>query len=348
MTRCLSLGLLLIVIVCLMAVPASAQTAAQPAKSAPATKAQAAKSPAWTQTKTPWGDPDLQGTWTSDDYIGVPLQRAAGAGTRLQRSEEEVSAAKQNIDRTAERNAQEFQAANATVTVNPPGHWGEGPRRPALQTSMILVPENGQMPALTAEGQARQSLRASVVQNAGGAQMASNWEAFSFYIRCISRGLMGSTLPVIYGNGSQIVQGPGYVAILYEMVHEARIIPLDGSPHVGAGVLTYMGDPRGRWEGNTLVIETTNFLPNRTGIGLNGGGTVTSEALKVTERFTRTGANTMNYSATIDDPKTFTAPFTIGYPITREPGYQNFEYACHEGNLAMHNSLSGARALEKQ
>ncbi|HVQ65455.1 MAG TPA: hypothetical protein VMT78_13020, partial [Terriglobia bacterium] len=163
-----------------------------------------------------------------------------------------------------------------------------------------------------------------------------------------SRGLMGSTLPVIYGNGSQIIQGPGYVAMLYEMVHEARVIPLDKSPHPGSNVQSYMGDARGHWEGNTLVVETTNFLPNRTGIGLNGGGTPTSDALKVTERFTRTGKDTMNYQATIDDPKTFTKPFTIGYPITQEPGYQIFEYACHEGNLAMFNSLSGARAQERQ
>jgi hypothetical protein len=332
-----------IAIVSLTAAPVLAQSAQ--ASKAPAA---AAKAPAWTQPKTPWGDPDLQGTWTSDDYISVPLQRPVDAGTRLTRNDQEIAAATQAIQRTTERNSQEFAAPNAPVSVNPPGHWGEGPRRPALQTSMIVVPEDGRMPALTAEGQARQAVRSAVVQNAGGAQMASNWEAFSFYIRCISRGLMGSTLPVIYGNGSKIVQGPGTVAMLYEMVHEARIIPLDGSPHVGKGILSYMGDPRGRWEGNTLVVETTNFLPGRMGIGLNGGGTVTSEDLKVTERFTRTGPNTMNYQAIIDDPKTFTKPFTIGFPITREPGYEIFEYACHEGNTAMTNSLSGARALEKR
>ena len=299
-----------------------------------------ASSKPWTQGKTSWGDPDLQGTWTSDDYIGVPLQRNVDVGTRLQRNEQEISAAQANIQRTTERNAQEFQAANAAITVNPPGHWGEGARRPALQTSMITVPEDGRMPALTPEAQQR------VAANAEARRVTAlegpSWTEYSFYIRCISRGLMGSTLPVIYGNGSQILQGPGYVAIMYEMVHEARIIPLDGSPHPGPNVRSYMGDARGRWEGNTLVVETTNFLPNKTGIGLNGGGTPTSDALKVTERFTRTGANTMNYQAMIDDPKTYTAPFTISYPITQEPGYQNFEYACHEGNYAMRNSLSGS------
>jgi hypothetical protein len=215
-----------------------------------------------------------------------------------------------------------------------------------MQTSMIIVPEDGRMPALTPEAQQRQTAAAAARQ-AGGPQGAS-WEDYSFYIRCISRGLMGSTLPVIYGNGFQIVQGRGYVAMMYEMVHEARIIPLDGSPHPGPEIRSYMGDARGHWEGNTLVVETTNFLPNRTGIGLNGGGTPTSDALKVTERFTRTGPNTMAYQAHIEDPKTFSKPFTIGYPITQEPGYQIFEYACHEGNYAMHNSLSGARAQERQ
>jgi hypothetical protein len=305
-------------------------------------KAPVSASKAWAQPKTPWGDPDIQGTWTSDDYIGVPLQRNADVGTRLLRNEQEIAAAQTNIQRTAERNAQEFQNPNAQITVNPPGHWGEGARRPAMQTSMIIVPEDGRMPALTPEAQQRQAANAAARQLT--ALEGPSWKDYSYYIRCISRGLMGSTLPVIYGNGSQIVQGPGYVAILYEMVHEARVIPLDGSPHPGPEVKSYMGDARGRWEGNTLVVETTNFLSNKTGIGLNGGGTPTSDALKVTERFTRTGKDTMNYQATIDDPKTFTKPFTIGYPITQEPGYQNFEYACHEGNHAMSNSLSGSTA----
>lgn len=322
--------LLVIVIVSSLAVPALGQSSQT----------------TWTQPKTAWGDPDIQGTWTSDDYISVPLQRPQNMGTRLLRTEEEIAAAQAGIQQRTERNAQEFQNPDARVTVNPPGHWGEGARRPAMQTSMIIVPEDGRMPALTPEAQQRQTAAAAARQ-AGGPQGAS-WEDYSFYIRCISRGLMGSTLPVIYGNGFQIVQGSGYVAMMYEMVHEARIIPLDGSPHPGPEIRSYMGDARGHWEGNTLVVETTNFLPNRTGIGLNGGGTPTSDALKVTERFTRTGPNTMAYQAHIEDPKTFSKPFTIGYPITQEPGYQIFEYACHEGNYAMHNSLSGARAQERQ
>jgi len=177
---------------------------------------------------------------------------------------------------------------------------------------------------------------------------ADSWEDFSYYIRCISRGVPGSIFPVIYGNGQQIVQGQGFVTILQEMVHEARVIPMDGRPHASPNIRSYMGDPRGHWEGNTLVVETTNFLGNRTGIVGNGGGTPTSDAMKLTERFTRTSPNEMRYEITIDDPKTYTSAFKVGFPLTQEPGYQNFEYACHEGNYAMFDSLSGARAQEKK
>ena len=152
---------------------------------------------------------------------------------------------------------------------------------------------------------------------------------------------------MIYGNGTQIIQAPGYVTLLQEMVHEARVIPLDGRPHANPNIKTYMGDSRGHWEGTTLVVETTNFLPNKTGIGLNGGGVPTSDALKVTERFTRADATMINYEMTIDDPKTYSKPWRVGFPITQEQSYQNFEYACHEGNYAMFDSLSGARAIEK-
>jgi hypothetical protein len=154
-------------------------------------------------------------------------------------------------------------------------------------------------------------------------------------------------LPVPYGNGTEIVQSPGYVAILNEMVHEARIIPLNKVPHAGSNIRTYMGDSRGRWEGNTLVVETTNFLGGMTGLGGNGGGTPLSDALRLVERFTRIDAGTINYEITVVDEKTYTRPIKIAFPIRQEPGYRLFEYACHEGNYGMHNQLSGARAVEK-
>lgn len=303
------------------------------------TKAAAGKS--WVPPKTPWGDPDLQGTWTSDDCINTPMQRPANLGDKLYYTEEELAQREATIARQAENDKQEFVAANARANVNPPGHWGERARRPCKQTSLVIDPPDGRTPDLTPEARAR------AVPRGGGNNNPASWEDFSFYIRCITRGVAGSILPVIYGNGSRIVQAPGYVTILQEMVHEARIIPLDGRPHAGANVRSYMGDSRGHWEGLTLVVETTNFLDSKTGIGLNGGGTPTSSALKLVERFTRVDPNTISYEMTIDDPKTYTKPWKVGFPITQEPGYQNFEYACHEGNNAMFNSLSGARALEK-
>jgi hypothetical protein len=294
----------------------------------------------YTQSKTPWGDPDLQGTWTSDDCINTPMQRPANFGEKLYLTDEELTQREAAIARQAENDKQQFVASNAQANVNPPGHWGERARRPCRQTSLVIDPPNGRTPDLTPEAQAR-------VVPRGAGNNATSWEDFSFYIRCISRGVAGSILPVIYGNGTQILQGPGYVLLLQEMVHEARVIPLDNRPHAGSNVRSYMGDSRGRWEGNTLVVETTNFLGGKTGIGLNGGGTPTSDALKLTERFTRVDPNTINYEMTIDDPMIYTKPWKVGFPISQELGYQNFEYACHEGNNAMFNSLSGARAAEK-
>jgi len=302
----------------------------------------------WTQPKTAWGDPDLQGTWTSDDSIQVPLQRPANIGDRLTATEDEIAQREANIARQSQADSQEFAGPNARVGTGPPGHWGERARRPSKQTSLVVDPPDGRIPALTPEGQKRQAEIAANRLGAGGQQRpAASYENFTYYIRCITRGVTGSMFPVIYGNGTQIVQSPGYVAILNEMVHEARIVPLDGRPHAGKNIRTYMGDSRGHWEGNTLVVETTNILPNTTGIGLNGGGTPTSDALRLVERFTRVAGDRMNYEVTIDDPKTYTRPWKVAFPITQEPGYSLFEYGCHEGNYAMADMLSGARAEEK-
>jgi hypothetical protein len=207
-----------------------------------------------------------------------------------------------------------------------------------------VEPSNGRVPDILPEARTRRQGEGAGNNN----PKADSWEDFSYYIRCITRGVTGSIFPVIYGNGQQIVQSPGFVTILQEMVHESRVIPLDGRPHASSNIRTYMGDARGHWEGNTLVVETTNFLPNKTGIGLNGGGIPTSDALVLTERFTRVDPNTINYEVAVNDPKTYEKPFKVAFPITQEPGYQNFEYACHEGNYAMFDSLSGARAQEKK
>jgi hypothetical protein len=339
----------------LIAAPLAAQapTPATPRVATPAApKAAAPAAKAWTPPRTPWGDPDLQGIYTSDDYIGVGLQRAESLGTRLFATDEEIAAAQARIANNARADSVEFANPEGNVGTGPPSHWIERARRPARQTSLIVEPENGRLPPRTAEGTARGARSAAEKQGAGTARPADSWEGYTHYIRCITRGIGGSVLPVIYGNGTEIVQGPGYVALLQEMVHEARIIPLDRSPHVGSAIKTYMGDSRGRFEGNTLVIETTNFLHDKTAFGGNGAANANtpglSDAAKITERLTRVDKDTIQYQMRVDDPKTYTAPFTIAFPIRQEPGYQNFEYACHEGNNGMMNQLSGARADERR
>jgi hypothetical protein len=314
----------------------------------PAYTQQQAKRPstpkAWTQPKTPWGDPDIQGTWTSDDCIGTPMNRPAKFGDRLNYTEQELDERGNQIAKQHETDLVDTVASDARVSTGPPAHWGERARRPCRQTSLVVDPPNGQTPELVPEAKARPRKEDALNNN----PKADSWEDFTEYIRCITRGVAGSIFPVIYGNGQEIVQGIGFVSIMQEMVHEARVIPLDGRPHASPNIRTYMGDPRGHWEGNTLVVETTNFLGGKTAIAVNGWGTPASDALKVVEHFTRLGPGEMRYEMAVDDPKTYVRPFKVAFPLTQEPGYRNFEYACHEGNYAMTDSLSGARAKERE
>jgi hypothetical protein len=229
---------------------------------------------------------------------------------------------------------------------SPTPHWQET-GKPSRQASLIVDPLDGRQPPLSQEGQARQARlqednKARLARLQG--READSYLDRSLYDRCITRGVMGSLLPTIYNNGNEIVQGPGYVVIRNEMIHEARVVPLDGRPHVAANVTSYMGDSRGHWEGNTLVVVTRN-LNGMTGIGGNGGGR-TSGRLTITERFTQLDKDTLQYTATIDDPGTWTRPWTLSFPWKREPVYGMFEYACHEGNYAMRNILSISRAAE--
>jgi hypothetical protein len=170
---------------------------------------------------------------------------------------------------------------------------------------------------------------------------------FNIYDRCVTRGVLGSMFPNIYNSGMEIQQAPGLVVLRYEMIHETRVIPLDGRPHLGATIRSYMGDARGRWDGQTLVVETTNFNGRTGSYGRNGNGNPTSEALKLVERFTRRNVDTLDYSVTVNDPRTWTRPWTVAFPLTRDPGYVMYEYACHEGNYAIANILRGFRAAER-
>ena len=335
----------------LFLLPVAALAAAFALSTAPASAQQAPSAPKtsapknYVQPKTPWGEPDIQGTWTSDDCIGTPMNRPAKFGNRLYYTEQELADRDKQIDAQHQTDLTETVASGARVGTGPPAHWGERARRPCRQTSLVTDPPDGQTPEYLPEAKARPIPETALNNN----PKADSPEDFSYYIRCISRGVAGSILPVVYGNGQEIVQGRGFVSIMQEMVHEARVIPLDGRPHASPNIRSYMGDARGHWEGNTLVVETTNFLPDRTSISVNGWGSPpTTEALKTIERFTRTGPNEMRYEMTVDDPKTYVKPFKVGFPLTQEPGYRNFEYACHEGNYAMFDSLSGARAQERK
>jgi hypothetical protein len=296
--------------------------------------------------RTPWGDPDLQGIYTSDDLHDVPLERPAQYGTRRYLTEQEVAARAKEVNQlkstieTGERPKDGFWARQQGVDAAAvPAQWVEFARKASTLTSLIVEPVDGRVPPLTEAGKKRRAAQPNYFNLQPG-----SWEDLNMYDRCISRGVAGSFFPSIYGNGSQFVQMPGLVAIRYEMIHETRMIPLDGRPHANTKMRSWMGDPVGHWEDDTLVVETTNFLGGKIAIG----NVPYSEDLKLTERFTRTSDNTIDYQVTVEDPKTFTAPWKVEFPIIREPGYQIFEYACHEGNYAMHNRLSAARALDAE
>jgi len=296
--------------------------------------------------RTPWGDPDLRGTYTSDNSIGVPFERPTQFGDRAELTDEEYSAkvnaneeqlAKdQNPEPESEFSAEDPSAINASR------HWLERPDVPSRATSLVVDPANGRLPELTVAGQQRLAER----RGRRGRGLPASYTDFSNYDRCLTRGLVGSIVPVIYGNGTQIVQAPGVVVIRNEMIHEARVIPLDGSAHAGAGVKMWMGDSRGHFQGDTLVIETTNFT-DRTGLGGNGNGAVHSESLRLVERLRRVDADTLRYEFTVHDEETYTQPWTVAFDLDSRPGYEIYEYACHEGNLGLANMLSAARAEER-
>jgi hypothetical protein len=318
-------SLALIGLVCLLPAPSGAQTGPDPDYIAP---------------RTPWGDPDIQGVFTSDASNGVGMERRAEFGDRLYVTEEEYQQRVAQAERRAENLEVEFESENARVGTGPPSTFNELFETVSRQTSLVIDPPNGQIPALTPYGESRPRL--------GEFEPAApeTPEDFTLYIRCITRGVTGSIIPVIYGNGTRIVQAPGYVAIANEMVHEARIIPLDETPFPGENIRMYMGSSRGHWEGETLVVETRN-LTDKTGVGLNGGGNRHSEDMILIERFTRTAPDTVYYEATFDDPRTWAAPWTVGFPLVDEPNYQIYEYAaCHEGNRQLGHMLSAARAEE--
>jgi len=330
------------VAVLIAALPAFGQSS--PATKPAATGDSATKSAKpYMPPKTPWGDPDLQGQWPADSQI--PMQRPISAAEKAALSPDELAKREEQFRKQAEADSEEFVSPKGgTATINPPGYWVEH-AKPNAQASLVVDPPDGRIPALTPEGQQRlKELRGGLGPGSHFPTVVNSWEDFDIYSRCISRGLLSSMLPTLYNFGNQIVQTPGFVAIRNEMIHETRVVPTDGRPHVGANIRSYMGNSVGHWEGNTLVVETTNF--NGT-IGIGGSGP-TTDALKIVERFTRTGPDTLSYDVTISDPGTWTKPWKIHMPYKLDPHYVVYEYACHEGNYMMLNALKGARLREKE
>jgi hypothetical protein len=290
-----------------------------------ATPAKTAEKP-WNAPKTPWGDPDLQGTWTTDSAFGIPLQRPQQFAGRAELNDEEFAA---KVKRDAETRT---RAENAVGSFRGDSAWLTKSFR---QTSLIVEPADGTLPPLTPEAERKRQL---APRGTYGDGPFDGPEDFTMYDRCFTLGVVGSMTPKIYGNGHRIVQGPGYVAIMNEMIHEARVIPLDGRPHPGKDLHMFMGDGRGHWEGQTLVVETTN---------LNGRTGYSDVEAKLVERITRVEPDVLRYDVTINAPRTYTRPVRISIPLTSPAGYQVLPYECHEGNRALMQALSGARAEDQ-
>ena len=280
----------------------------------------------YTVARTPWGTPDLQGVWTGDAAHGIPLERPQDDAGKDVLTADEAAARR---ERETLNSIWGYEAEWRDTTL------GYVKSAPSQQVAMVIDPPDGRIPSMTSEAQERMRVaRAGFNRNriSAGPEDLSNW------VRCITRGVV--PMPAIYNNGLQIVQGPGHVAIQWEMIHETRVIPTDDTPHANPALTSYLGDARGHWEGDTLVVEVTNFNDLTSFRG-------SSEHLTLTERWTRTGPETLRYEFTLDDPTVWERPWTGMYSFVRDDSqYELVEYACHEGNNSMFNILTGARAKE--
>jgi len=300
-------------------------------------QAQTSQAKKWTVPRTPDGQPDLQGFWNNTTY--TPLQRPTGVNKEFYTAEEAV----EMINKAAAAEAEQTVPGTVEDVHYDFTQFGldrsQGAMALNLRTSLIVDPPDGRLPSLSAEGQRRAAARAAARKSRGGPHDAVQNEPLGS--RCILMDRNGPPmLGGAYNNTYQIMQAPGYVMILVEMLHDARIIPLDGRPQLPANVRQWTGSSRGRWEGQTLVIETTNLTDK---FAFQGS----SENMRLTERFTRMDAETLRYQFTVDDPSTWTRPWSAEVLWEKDSG-PIFEHACHEGNYGMYNTLAGARAEEKR
>jgi hypothetical protein len=327
-----------------MAIGSLSPAAGQAPKKTVAAKATA--SPNKGNFRTPWGEPDLQGVW--NDATSTPLQRPGGVGAEVLGDEEAVDFQAQ----LANDLSRDRRDGGAETDVNRAynEHWMDSRRLKITQdrrTSLIVDPPDGRIPATVPLSPERQKARAA--RAAAGARfnagLPDTFMDMSLPVRCIIRTDSPPYLPTIYNNDFQIYQSPGFVVIAPEMIHSARIIPVDGRPHLAKGLRQWLGDSRGHWEGDTLIVETTNFRTDDGVIFQNAN----PETFKITERFTRVDADTLNYEFTVEDPTTWTKPWSARIPWVKiDPKEQMYEYACHEDNYDMVHFLAGARSRQQK
>ena len=300
-----------------------------------------------TGARTQWGDPDLQGEWTSEGEYGVPLERPAQFGTRQFLTDKEYADRIEDVRIRDERDLARVDVLSGKVDAPnaPIPHWREY-NTTSRRTSLIVDPPDGRLPARVPQA------RPLPVQRCGSLQRGEPCDTYEDYglgVRCIVHGggFPDAMFPAVYNANMRIIQTPGLVAITYELIHDTRIIPLDPSPASRGGPLgppaairSYMGSARGHWEGTTLVVESSNFKATTRGA---------TPGLRLVERFTRTGPDAIQYQVTFIDPATWSAPWTAALDLKARPADAGvFEYACHEGNYGMSNMLSTARYLERK
>ena len=281
--------------------------------------------------RTPWGDPDLQGSWTNTTT--TPLERP----DELTGRDRLTAGERAELDAEAVRNADRPPPPGSTGAYN--NFWFERGVR-TEQTAWVVDPPDGRLPPITAKERGRMAALA-VVRDAD--EYPTTWEDVNIYERCITRGMPGTMMPGFYNHNYLILQTPGYVVIRAEMVHDTRVIPLDGRPHIDPSIPQWLGDSRGYWDGDTLVVETTNLTDKVFERRFSNTVYGTGRHMHLVERFTRVDADTIDYRFTVTDPTTFQRSWTASTPMVTLDG-PLFEYACHEGNYAMVNMLSGARA----
>jgi hypothetical protein len=292
--------------------------------------------------RTPWGDPDYQGEWTSEGEYGVPFERAAQYGSRAFLTNEEYA---KRLDDVRVRNEKDLEHVDVlSGKVDGPNapipHWREY-NTTSRRTSLIIDPPDGRFPTRLA-GAKPWPVRQRCGTLAGG-EPCDTYEDYGLGVRCIAHGegVPDAMFPAVYNANLRIMQSPGFVAITYELIHDTRVIPIESPAardRLRSSIRSYMGTSRGRWDGTTLIVETANLKTTPRG---------STSSLTLVERFTRTGKDTMAYQATFTDPATWTAPWTVALDLRARPDDAGvFEYACHEGNYGLRNMLEASRLLD--